>query len=120
MEGMFSIKLLEFDHQQKQSTELQMNRFQNELLVNDDYKFQRKSCQAEDSRRNSTYMLQTDVYHKILRAQARAERKTKAEKAKKKRPTLYSRPTSTSSGNDTNGKASGRPRVCYKCYKPGH
>ncbi|VDI06913.1 Hypothetical predicted protein [Mytilus galloprovincialis] len=69
---------------------------------------------------DSSEMGWKEVYHKILRAQARAERKTKAEKAKKKRPTLYSRPTSTSSGNDTNGKASGRPRVCYKCYKPGH
>ncbi|CAC5382527.1 unnamed protein product [Mytilus coruscus] len=34
MEGMFSIKLQEFDHQQKERSELQMNRLQNELSVN--------------------------------------------------------------------------------------
>ncbi|CAC5376534.1 unnamed protein product [Mytilus coruscus] len=47
MEGMFSIKLQEFDHQQKERSELQMNRLQNELSVNDDYKFQRKSCEDQ-------------------------------------------------------------------------
>ncbi|CAC5415532.1 unnamed protein product [Mytilus coruscus] len=47
MEGMFSIKLREFDHQQKERSELQMNRLQNELSVNDDYKFQRKSCEDQ-------------------------------------------------------------------------
>ncbi|VDI17276.1 Hypothetical predicted protein [Mytilus galloprovincialis] len=57
---------------------------------------------------------------KILRAQTRAERKTKSEKAKKKRPTPYSRPTLTATSSDANGKASGRPGVCYNCYKPGH
>ena len=47
MEGMFSMKLQEFDHQQKERSELQMNRLQNELSVNDDYKFQRKSCEDQ-------------------------------------------------------------------------
>ncbi|CAG2223608.1 unnamed protein product [Mytilus edulis] len=47
MEGMFSIKLQEFDHQQKERSELQMSRLQNELSGNDDYKFQRKSCEDQ-------------------------------------------------------------------------
>ncbi|VDI38079.1 Hypothetical predicted protein [Mytilus galloprovincialis] len=47
MEGMFSIKLQEFVHQQKERSELQMNRLQNELSGNDDYKFQRKSCEDQ-------------------------------------------------------------------------
>ncbi|CAG2243831.1 unnamed protein product [Mytilus edulis] len=179
MEGMFSIKLQEFDHQQKERSELQMNRLQNELSGNDDYKFQRKSCedQFKFNRKLSVTLKEADASlesrdpsaslakqkiaegiqliryrqklvkmadssemgwkvvqeytanpladdseddRKILRAQTRAERKTKSEKAKKKRPTPYSRPTSTATSSDANGKASGRPGVCYNCYKPGH
>ncbi|VDI63463.1 Hypothetical predicted protein [Mytilus galloprovincialis] len=179
MEGMFSIKLQEFDHQQKERSELQMNRLQNELSGNDDYKFQRKSCedQFKFNRKLSVLLKEADASlesrdpsaslakqkisegiqliryrqklvkmadssemgwkvvqeytanpladdseddRKILRAQTRAERKTKSEKAKKKRPTPYSRPTSTATSSDANGKASGRPGVCYNCYKPGH
>ncbi|XP_071165963.1 uncharacterized protein [Mytilus edulis] len=179
MKGMFSIKLQEFDHQQKERSELQMNRLQNELSGNDDYKFQRKSCedQYKFNRKLSVTLMEADASlesrdpsaslvkqkiaegiqliryrqklvkmadssemgwkvvqeytanpladdseddRKILRAQTRAERKTKSEKAKKKRQTPYSRPTSTATSSDANGKASGRPGVCYNCYKPGH
>ena len=70
----------------------------------------------------TTNLLREDLEddRKTLSAQTRAERKTKSEKAKKKIPTPYSRPTSSATSNDTNGKASGRPEVCYYCYKPGH
>ena len=57
----------------------------------------------------------SDDDKKILRAQARAERKIKAEKAKKKRPVPYNKPTSTSTA-----KSSQKPGVCYNCFKPGH
>jgi hypothetical protein len=60
---------------------------------------------------------------KILRVQTRAERKSKDEKAKKKRPTTYIRTAAkatSSSGNNASGKSTVRPGVCYNCFKPGH
>jgi hypothetical protein len=60
---------------------------------------------------------------KILRAQTRAERKSKAEKAKKKHLTPYIRPAAkatSSSGNNASGKSTVRPGVCYNCFKPDH
>ncbi|CAC5376962.1 unnamed protein product [Mytilus coruscus] len=59
---------------------------------------------------------------KIMRATSCVERKVKAEKSRKKRPTPYSRPsTSADNGNSSGGaKSARRPGVCYNCYKPGH
>ena len=48
---------------------------------------------------------------------------SKAEKAKKKRPTPYNRSAAkatSSSGNNASGKSTVRPGVCYNCFKPGH
>lgn len=60
----------------------------------------------------------------FIRAQTRAECKGKAEKAKEKRPTPYSRPAATSTAsnpnNNTTPKSSQKPGVSYNCFKPGH
>ena len=60
---------------------------------------------------------------KILRAQNRAERKAKSEKAKKKRLTPYSRPaqpSASATASRTTAGNSQKPGVCYNCYKAGH
>ena len=42
MDGLFSVKLKDFDNQQKERSESQMSRLQSELSSSDEYKFQRK------------------------------------------------------------------------------
>jgi hypothetical protein len=59
----------------------------------------------------------------VFTALTRAERKSKAEKAKKKRPTPYIRTAAkatSSSGNNASEKSKVRPGVCYNYFKPGH
>ncbi|CAC5417887.1 unnamed protein product [Mytilus coruscus] len=53
--------------------------------------------------------------------QNRAERKVKAEKSRKKRPTPYSSPLNSPDNGNSSGdaKSTRRPGVCYNCYKPG-
>lgn len=182
LDNLLSTRFQVFDNQQKERSDLQLNRLQNDILMVDTYKFQRKSCedQFKFNKRVTLSLKEAEGYlepkdegavkakqkisegiellnyrqklvkmadssefgwkvvqeytanpladdsdddKKILRAQSRAERKIKAEKAKKKRTVPYARTrvsATSTSNNNSEGVKSQRPGVCYNCFKAGH